>query len=92
VNWIGAVILSLVIAWLDVVTGNELTFSPFYLLPVAFAGRALGIRGGIFILCAENLVVQGEVKSADGNAALAFLYEPDQWSRRNNSATTAHYP
>jgi hypothetical protein len=45
-----------------------------------------------FILCAENLVVQGEVKSADGNAALAFLYEPDQWSRRNNSATTAHYP
>ena len=47
-----AIIILAFIAALDMVTGSEISFSVFYLLPVAFAGGFISRRAGYFVACA----------------------------------------
>lgn len=67
VRWLlGAALLACVAA-LDASTGNEVSFSIFYLLPVSFAGALISRRAG-FIFAVLSAVLWGYIDVAIGRA------------------------
>ncbi len=57
--WTASLLLILLIGTLDFATGSEISFSIFYLVPVALAAWVLGGRGGVIIAIFSTLVWLG---------------------------------
>lgn len=54
-----SLVFTSIVAFIDVITGNELSFSIFYLIPVIFASWYLGKRYGVLlsVICAVSWLV-----------------------------------
>ena len=56
VAWPAVLTITLVLGWIDWVTGHELNFFVFYFLPVCFAGWHLGLGSSVIIAVTCALV------------------------------------
>ena len=57
--WAASLLLILVVGALDYATGSEISFSIFYLVPVALAAWTLGRRGGVIVALLSTLAWLG---------------------------------
>jgi diguanylate cyclase (GGDEF)-like protein len=69
----GSTLAILGVGWLDAATGARLSFSLFYLVPVASATWAAGARaGGLMALLAAAMTLAGELRTDDPELVAAW--------------------
>jgi diguanylate cyclase (GGDEF)-like protein len=69
----GSTLAVLVVGWLDAATGARLSFSLFYLVPVAAATWAAGARaGGLMALLAAAMTLAGELRTSEPELVAAW--------------------
>jgi diguanylate cyclase (GGDEF)-like protein len=73
--WVGAGIVFIgLIGLIDYLTGNEIAFSLFYLVPIALATLALGRRAGLIMSFASALTMLAAEIAAGHNYSHPFVY------------------